>query len=1350
MEEKIAIIGLGCRFPKSETPEAFWHLLSNGIDAITEIPADRWSIDELYAPQPATQGKMNTRWGGFLSQVHDFDSLFFNISPKEAERIHPQQRLFLEVAWEALENAGLATDKLSGTRTGVFAGMELVKHDQLLYRNPADLTHINAYDAVGTTPSLGPSRLSYLLNLKGPSLVVETACSSSLVAVHLASQSLRTGECNLCVVGGVNLILTPELSIMLSQSKMMSPEGRCKTFDAGANGYVRGEGCGVVILKRLSDALEDKDNILAVIRGSAVNQDGLSNGITAPNGPSQEAVIRQACKNAGVRPAEISYIEAHGTGTPLGDPIEINSLKKVLMEERQSNQPCFIGSVKTNFGHLELAAGIAGLIKVVLALQHEKIPPHLHLKQLNPYIRLQKTPLSIPTEIQEWNVEDRTRLAGISSFGFGGTNAHVIVEQASTDVNKTTGEFERPLNILALSARNDQALVALAQRYSNFLDSKDAIPLTDICFTANAGRTHFDRRLVAIAGSKTELRNSLQAFAAGEDTENIAISSLSVGKPSPIAFLFTGQGSQYMGMGKELYETQPTFRKALNRCGEILSSYLDKPLLEIIYSSNSTSDIDQTQYTQPVLFALEYSLAQLWQSWGIKPTLVMGHSVGEYVAACLAGVFSLEDGLKLIAERGRLMQSLPQDGAMVSLLAEPEQVIKAIESCDEEVAIAAFNGPRSIVISGKREAVDHVVSKLESQGVKTKALKVSHGFHSPLMEPMLEEFAQVARQVIYSPPQIELISNVTGKLATNEIATPEYWCDHIRQPVQFAQGMATLAQQDCEILLEIGSQPILLGMARFCLSLDDENYAFLPSLRPQKPDWQQMLESLAELYLRGIAVDWQGFERDYPQRRRATLPTYPFQRQRYCLKDHQKHQDVSLLVADSTSLLSLLGQGKIEQVKNLLETAEELSADEIKFLPKLLEVIAENLQQKITVSQEKDPDNAIDDLITETSTCNTEIEQENEHQQLNELLTAQPEKRRQSLKLYFGQLLSKVMKIKASQLDWQQRLSSMGLDSLMATELRRSIEQELKISIPVEFLAELNLEQFLTQLLFLIEKHDGMQNQGSANEIIPLPTITKTHTKQKVEDNLWVIRPQPNPQARLRLLCLPYAGAGASIFYPWIKELPSDIELCAIQLPGRESRLRESPLTNLKPLIQTLLPLLKPYLDLPFALFGHSMGALLSFELFRELRRQNYPLPVHLFVSGRNAPQLIDLQPPIHRLPDSQFIEQIKHYNGISDEILQNTKLMQQFLPVLRADFAMIETYFYANEPPLDCPITAFGGLEDPKVSQAGLAAWDKQTKAEFNLQMFPGDHFFLNSVREELLRAILTQLEQKQVLIIN
>ena len=1346
--ENIAIIGLGCRFPKAETPEAFWQLMSNGIDAITEVPVDRWDIDKFYDPQPATQGKMNTRWGGFLSQVDGFDPLFFNISPREAERMDPQQRLFLETAWEALENAGLATDKLAGTQTGVFTAMAVVNYDQLLYKNVTDLTQISAYDGLGTTLSLASSRLSYLLDLKGPSLAIETACSSSLVAVHLACQSLRTGESNLCIVGGVNLILTPELNIVFSQAQMMSPDGRCKTFDADANGYVRGEGCGVVILKRFCDALKDKDNILAVIRGSAVNQDGLSNGITAPNGPSQQAVIRQALKNAGVKPAEISYIEAHGTGTPLGDPIEVKSLKTVLMEERQSDRFCFIGSVKTNIGHLESAAGIAGLIKVVLALQHREIPPNLHLKRLNPYLRLQKTPISIPTERQKWTVEGGTRLAGISSFGFGGTNAHVVLEEATTPKPETTESRERPLQILTLSARSDRALEELAQRYSNFLDSKPEISLADICFTANTGRTHFERRLVAIANSQTELQQSLQAFAAGKETGSIATSCLSVGQLPQIAFLFTGQGSQYVGMGRELYETQPTFRKALDKCADILSTYLDKPLLEIIYPSNPTPDVDQTQYTQPALFALEYALAQLWQSWGIKATLMMGHSVGEYVAACLAGVFSLEDGLKLIATRGRLMQSLPQDGAMVSLLADPERVIKAIQPYDGEVAIAAFNGATSTVISGKREAVNKVKSKLKAQGVKAKRLQVSHGFHSPLMKPMLADFERIAREITYSPPQIDLISNVTGELATEEIATPQYWCNHILQPVKFSEGMSTLARQDCEILLEIGSKPILLGMGRLCLSDGEaENYTFLPSLRPQTSDWQQILDSLAQLYLQGMAIDWQSFERDYPQRRRVILPTYPFQRQRYWIKNNHNRQNISSPATDWTPLFSLLHQGKIEQVKSQLETEETLSTDEIKLLPKLLELIANKHQKQRNVTSEVNSQKAGDRAVG-TSTFNAETQQENWHQQRDELLAAPTEKRRQLLKLYFGQLLAKVMKLKSSQLDWQQRLSSLGLDSLMATELRRRIEEQFNISIPVEFLAELNLEQFLTQLLFLIEKHHGKEEPEVSHHNKKLATVTEIATKQKVKDNSWLIFPQPNPQASLRLFCLPYAGAGASIFNHWVKQLPTEIELCAIQSPGRENRLTESPLTRIKELVNLLVPDLKPYLDRPFALFGHSMGALLSFEITRELRRRNYPLPIHLFVSGRNAPQLLDLQPPIHRLPDDRFIEKIENFNGTPEAVWQDKKLVEQILPILRADFALLETYFYANEPPLDLPITAFGGLKDSQVEQVKLAAWKHQTTANFTLQMFEGDHFFLHSAHQKLLPAISAQLVQQSPLV--
>lgn len=997
--EPIAIIGIGCRFPGAKDPESFWQLLHEGVDAIAEVPKNRWDVDAYYDSQPGTPGKMSTRWGGFLEQVDQFDPSFFGISPREVERMDPQQRLVLEVAWEALENAGIAPEQLAGTPAGVFMAIGNYDYCRLLTR---DTSLVNAYDGTGNTLSIAANRLSYILNLRGPSAVIETACSSSLVALHFACRSLQNAESNLCFVGGVSLMLSPEPFITYSHAHMMASDGRCKTFDASADGYVRGEGCGVIILKRLSDALRDGDTIQAVIKGSAVNQDGLSNGLTAPNGPSQQAVIRQALENAGVAPAQISYVEAHGTGTVLGDPIEVKSLKAVLMQDREPDQPCWLASVKTNIGHLEAAAGMASLIKVVLALQHREIPSHLHLNQLNPYISLEGTTFSIPTERQPWSVHTGNRLAGISAFGFGGTNCHAILEEAPSGSgeedrwgnNKDEGDrsrnspakstlqhpvaVERPLHVLTLSAKTDKALAELVQRYADFLTAHPEVSLANICFTANTGRSHFDHRLAVVVESRNQLQAQLAAFAAAKETVGLVKGQVSSKKRAKIAFLFTGQGSQYVDMGRQLYETQRVFRQALDRCDEILRSYLDQPLLKVLYPdremgstdlksnlSSVSSLLNETAYTQPALFALEYALFQLWKSWGIEPAIVMGHSVGEYVAACVAGVFSLEDGLKLIAERARLMQALPPDGAMVAVFASEAQVTAAIQPEAQTVAIAAVNGPQSIVISGKQEAVERAIATLKTEGIKTKKLTVSHAFHSPLMEPILAEFHRVAAEVIYSPPRIKLISNVTGEMATDEIMTPEYWCRHVRQAVQFTQSMETLHRQGYQVFVELGPKPTLLGMGRYCLP-DTEAHSqaaiqWLPSLYPGREDWYQLLQSLSALYARGAAVDWVSFDQDYP-RRRLPLPTYPFQRQRYWVEfdehdptqnDHAQngHSNGKPSVGKSlTPMINLLNQGETQQLVECLETSGRLSEDELKLLPKLLEVLVKQNQQQQTAA----------------------------------------------------------------------------------------------------------------------------------------------------------------------------------------------------------------------------------------------------------------------------------------------------------------------------------------------------------------------------------------------------------------
>ncbi|NET90275.1 MAG: aminotransferase class III-fold pyridoxal phosphate-dependent enzyme, partial [Kamptonema sp. SIO1D9] len=875
--EPIAIIGIGCRFPGANNPQEFGQLLKNGIDAIGEVPQNRWSVEDYYHPEPATPGKMNTRWGGFLAQVSLFDPSFFGISPREASRIDPQQRLVLEVSWEALEDAAISPDSLADSQTGVFIGIGNYDYGRLLCQ---DESRIDSHHGTGLTLSLAANRVSYFLNLHGPSMAIETACSSSLVAVHTACQNLRNRECEMALAGGVSLMLLPDMTITFSQARMMSPDGRCKTFDAGADGYVRGEGCGMLVLKRLSDAVASGDRILAVIRGSAVNHDGLSNGLTAPNGLAQQAVIRQALCQAGVLPAEVSYVEAHGTGTALGDPVEIRALQAVLGEGRQTGQTCSIGSVKTNIGHLEPAAGIAGLIKVVLSLQQEAIFPHLHVKQLNPYLELAGTPFTIPKTYQPWQPKNGRRIAGVSAFSFGGSNCHLIVE-AAPPVTSQEQNSDRPYHLLAISAKTEPALQALAQRYETFLANHPQASLGEICFTANTGRSHFTHRLTAVATTTDQLHQQLQAFNRGQETPGVATGTVKRGKSPQIAFLFPGQGSSYIGMGRQLYETEPRFRAILDHCNEILRPELEQPLLEALYPTAETNAklLETTAYAQPALLAIAYGLSELWKSFGVEPQAVLGHSLGEYAAACIAGSFSLEAGLKLLAQRGRLMQKLPTGRGMVAVFASVETVAAAIPINTKTVTIATLNGPTHTVISGERQALESVVATLAAQGIKTRVLPVAGAFHSPWVEPILDELEQAANAIASQAPRIPLVSNLTGEiLPTDWKPTGQYWRQQARNPVRFMAGFQTLLNQGYDLFVEIGSQSILSRIAQ-----SFSTATCLPSLMSDQSDWQVLLESLASLYRRGVSVNWTADGRAYT-RRPLSLPTYPFQRQHYWIE----------------------------------------------------------------------------------------------------------------------------------------------------------------------------------------------------------------------------------------------------------------------------------------------------------------------------------------------------------------------------------------------------------------------------------------------------------------------------------
>ena len=729
---------------------------------------------------------------------------------------------------------------------------------------------IDAYLATGTAPSVAAGRISYTLGLQGPSIAIDTACSASLVAVHLACQSLRSRECRMALAGGVNLILSPEVNIALSKAHMMASDGRCKTFDSRADGFVRGEGCGIVVLKRLSDATAEGGNILAVIRGSAVNQDGRSSGITAPNGKAQQEVIRQALAAAGVSGEQIDYVEAHGTGTALGDPIEAHALAAVLGPGRSQDNALVVGSVKTNIGHLESAAGVAGLIKVVLSLQRERIPSHLHFHRMNPHIDWGGVPVEIPTQGRAWPRREKPRLAGVSSFGFSGTNAHVIVEEAPR-LPVRAAQVDRPLHIFILSARSARALQELVGRLDDALASNQA-PLADVCFTANSGRAQFEWRAAFVAATIEELRKKLS-----ENSSKTEVTDTDGVRP---AFLFSGQGSQYPGMGRQLYDTQPVFRKALDRCAELLQPELPEPLLEVLWGK-STELLDQTAYTQPALFAFEYSLSELWKSWGVEPGVVLGHSVGEYVAACVAGVYSLEDGLRLIAARARLMQAVAGHGAMTAAIASEHQVTAALQGLESRVSLAAVNAPESVVISGYADEVSIVEERLRSSGIRVQRLAVSHAFHSPQMDEMADAFERVAASIQYHTPRVRLLSSVTGKTLTEPDLHARYWRQQVRQPVRFAAALQTLAEQGCKVFLEIGPGTTLTGLGRQCLPGDDRLWAV--SLKKGRGDWEQLLDSVARLYERGAEIDWQGFDQPY-QRQRVVLPTYPFQRQRYWIE----------------------------------------------------------------------------------------------------------------------------------------------------------------------------------------------------------------------------------------------------------------------------------------------------------------------------------------------------------------------------------------------------------------------------------------------------------------------------------
>jgi acyl transferase domain-containing protein len=906
--EPIALVGIGCRFPgAADSAEAFWQLLERGENAVVEVPADRWDIERYYSPDRDAAGKMYSRHGGFLRGVDRFEPEFFGISPREARTLDPQQRLVLEVAWEALEHGGVPPTSLRESRTGVFVGIGGSDFSELQMRG-GDLGEVDAYVGTGGGPCFAAGRLSYVLGLRGPSLAVDTACSSSLVAVHLACQSLRQRECDLALAGGVHVMLSPFVSVYLSRTQALSSDGRSKVFDAAADGFVRGEGCGMVVLKRLSDAVEARDPIIAVVRGSGLTQDGASSGLTVPNGPAQAAAVRAALQQARLEPAAIGYVEAHGTGTSLGDPIEMNALCSVLGEGRSPASPLVVGSVKSNIGHLEAAAGVAGFIKAALVVQRGVVPAQLHFTRWNPEIDFQGTTVVLPSKPYPWPA-DGSRYAGVSAFGLSGTNAHVVIGEAPVvpAVVRAAG-VERSRFAMRVTARSAPALAELGGRLAAHLRTGATADLADACYTANVGRAHFGHRAVVVGDTLDSVREGLEALAGQREDARVVRGTVDRTEPT-VAFLFPGQGAQYAGMGQSLYRTQAVFRDALDRCDALLREHLDMPLLRVLYPpAGEATPIDETRYTQPVLLAFEYALASLWQAWGVRPAALLGHSLGEYAAACVAGLLPLEHALRLVAVRGRLMGSLPPGGAMTAVFASEAQVREAMRGEQGALSIAAINGPENVVLSGARDAVQRVTDRLAAAGVEVRPLNVSHAYHSALLEPILDEFEQTVARAGFGRATVPIISNLTGQPLTEaQQRDPAYWRRHAREPVRYADGVRTLHARGIRYFVEMGPHTTACGMAAPCIP--GSGAVLVPSLRKGRDDWEQLLESLSMLYVRGAAVDWESVD-EGSARRRVHLPTYAFQRERHW--PEEAHKSDRPPQADSSSHPVLTG--KVELV----------------------------------------------------------------------------------------------------------------------------------------------------------------------------------------------------------------------------------------------------------------------------------------------------------------------------------------------------------------------------------------------------------------------------------------------------
>jgi len=1456
--EPIAVIGMAGRFSGGcTTPEAYWKFLTEKGDGIIEVPPDRWDVDAYYDPNP-TFDKVYIRQAGFLQEdIGEFDARFFKISPLEAIEMDPQQRLLLEVSWEALERAGQNPERLKGSKTGVFIGIIGAEYAML----PRDMTQMNLYAGTGTLTCIASGRISHFLGLHGPAISIDTACSSSLVSVHYACESLRKGESDMALAGGVNLILSTQITTNLCLLGALAKDGRCKPFDANGDGYGRGEGCGMFVLKRLSDAQQDGDQILALIRGGAVNNDGPSSGLTVPNGVAQRAVILEALENANVSPTEMGYMEAHGTGTALGDPIEIKAVTEVFGNGRTDKNPLIMGSVKGNIGHLEGAAGIAGLIKTVLCLQNREIPPNIQLKNLNPRIQLEQIPALIPAEVMRWIPnEEQTRIAGISSFGFSGTNAHLVLSEApsSLEENHTT---DSSLFILTLSAKSEKVLTHLASRYKEHLKTHPQQLLGDVCYTANVCRAHFSHRAVFIAKNTPEMQKQLEMFSKGEG--GISRGQIEEGTQPKVAFLFRGNSDGIIDIARKLYETVPFCRHQIESGAKLFEAYLGDSILKWMFPEPGTHENPATNVKEACLFLAEYALTQLWALWGIKPSAVWGDGTGIYAAANIAGVMSLETAVKYVvgdaknlseetykAPKCRFIADASGKAVKKSALTSPVYWQKRPVSTGQfEPGITALSengyhllelGQISNTQFSLQEALLRHLGKLYCAGAsiqwqeyerdfshrkvilptypfdrkhywialpnegeektenrKPKAFdgnKNTNDFEDPLEGTRVYSFVNQEKFEYQYQLSIEKLPELKD---THGIVHVGYYQEMLSRATETSFNTTSYIVKETEFSAMLMISDMVVKNVHLILAPDqtgkiefrfysrsENNQQWTMHVRgsiqlTQKPSLPEISsESLNEIKQRclienlsgpdfyhmmqyrgiqlGPSVQWvdEIWSREGEVLARFRKPIMKETKKAYRLNMHP-----GILDACAQVFHAALSKSIAPDMRYMVIKWEDFVFDGAKSEGELWchVILDENpaleasIQGKFQLFDkngtgicqlQKNQMKGLSSDRAEAFKETIESTQEVDKTLIDKLQSVSSEQKAIILANHLQKTMAEILHIPISELDLKEPLRNLGMDSLVGLKFKKMIEGELDFNIPIEFMIEgPSIFQLTDHAMTMLVGSNQEQSVASINSISSFQLSKDKHSHQ--DNQLWFCHRKINPDSKYRLFCLPYGEGGASLYRKWQEKLPDDIEVCPIQLPGRENRIRETPIDNLNDLMDRLEQVLIPELDRPFALYGHSMGGLIAFRLAYRLWKNAEFIPVHLFVAAFSSP--LFYPNPFMKTKLEQY--EVQSVSELAEKLALNRiteetdELTQVLRPTSIADLKIVGNYKQEKENLFDIPITAFHGDNDDRVKANEIESWGKLTTGGFKQHILPGNHFFLHEDQsQERLLALINE----------